>query len=401
MEAARQAVRATIGRTRRIALALLPASVFGTVLWASPLEDTLPPQEEVRIRVEETPLLEIGSLDRQDEYLFQSVHSAVLLADGRVVVLDDGLGEIRVFAPDGSFLNGIGGRGGGPGEFGEPRGMWLTSDGHIGVWDPGNVRISTFRPDGALVSEERLVLEARAGMSRPPDVFLGAFANDDVVLVTLIGGPPALDREVADRWILGRFGLDGSPRGLLAELLGFRRRGRAPLPFTPVPRVVLVADSLYATDGYAAEIGVYGADGAAHRTIELPHVDFSPQEAWSALEAELRRRDEQRSIQNMARLSAPEEFPQVGGLLVDGAGLIWAKVYDPFVDALWLSDPMRPGAGGEWRLVRPSGELVGTARIPAGVTPLHVTRDRLLGVSRDELDVERIVVHRIERPQQE
>ena len=386
---------ATFRNTRRtMAWGLLSASV----LWASPLEGKAPLQAEEAVRVEARPLLTIGELDGQDEYHFQSVRHAVLLEDGRVVVSDIGLGEIRVFSPDGTFLNDIGGRGEGPGEFGQTSGMWLASDGRIGVWDAENTRLSTFRPDGTLVSEARVTGAAQSGMSGRLEVFLGAFENDDVVLVSVRGGPPALDREVADDWILGRFGLDGSPRGLLAELLGFRRRGRAPLPFTPVPRVVLVADSLYATDGYAAEIGVYGADGAAHRTIELPHVDFSPQEAWSALEAELRRRDEQLFLRSMARLSAPEEFPQVGGLLVDGAGLIWAKVYDPFVDALWLSDPIRPAAGGEWRLVRPSGELVGTARIPAGVTPLHVTRDRLLGVSRDELDVERIVVHRIERP---
>lgn len=45
----------------------------------------------------------------------------------------------------------------------------------------------------------------------------------------------------------------------------------------------------------------------------------------------------------------------------------------------------------------PSGEIVATVRMPDTVIPLEIEGDRLLGRSVSELDVERVVVHGIER----
>ena len=365
---------------------------------ASRLAAEMPHRPQEPLLVEESPVLVIGGGADREEYLFGSVGHAFLLEDGRVVVSDRGLGEIRVFGPDGTFLNRIGGKGEGPGEFEHLSGVWPTSRGSIGVWDRENVRISTFQPDGTLASEERALVERLQEMSGSPEVVLGAFRNDDILLaLPQFGGPPSTSGEIPDRWILGRFGLDGVPRGLMPELRGFRRLGGSPVPFTPVPSVAVVADSLYVTDDYASEIRVFGDDDAPHRTIELPSVEHSARAAWLALERELRERGDGLYLNLMERLAPPEEFPQIAGLLVDGTGLIWAKIYDPSADALWLADAMLPGPGGEWWILRPTGELLSTVQIPDGVVPLQVTEDRLLGVHRDALDVERIVLHRIER----
>lgn len=349
-----------------------------------------------RIRVSDEPLVEIGGAEGQDAYLFSAITNAVLLDDGRVAVADGELTELRLYGPDGRFLHSVGGRGEGPGEFSEISAIWLLSDQRIGVWDAENLRITTFLPDGELVSAERVQAERQAGMSGSPGVFLGSFGDDDVILASVRGGR-GRQGVVADQWILGRFGLDGTPRGLVGQLRGFRRLVGSPLPFTPIPRVTVLRDSVFAVDGYEPHVGRLDPDRGLLPTIGVPTVDLSPDQAWSFLGTELRRRDEGLYLELMDRLPPPDEIPQIGGLLADGAGQLWVKVYDPSVDALWLGGPLRPGAGGTWRIVGPDGAVTGTIRMPDGVIPLHITEDRLVGMARDALDVERLVVHLVDR----
>ncbi len=363
------------------------------------------PGQSEAVQVDPEPLVEIGQLEGADAYLFSSIGQAFLLGDGRLVVSDQGVNEIRVFGPDGTFLNTIGRLGEGPGEFGDVTGLWLTPDGLIGVWDAGNLRLSTFGADGELVGASRLRVEEAAEYSVTPEVLFGSFANGDILLASLeFGGPPDTPEAIPDRWVLARFGPDGEPRGALGDLRGMRRLRGQPIPFTPLPRVTILGDSLFAADGYEAAIDVRGPNGAVGRTIALPEADRTEDAAaaWSELEAELRARDRGMYLGMMERLPPSDAFPQIGGLLADDRGLLWVKVYEIPDDALWLGlgGVLHPGAGGEWRLVRadaPSAQVRATVRLPDGLTPLHVTGGRLVGIRRDALDVERIVVHAVER----
>lgn len=366
-------------------------SLFGS-LWGGDLGGQV--RDGIRIGAE--PLLEIGAAEGRDSYLFSAITGALLLDDGRVVVCDGELTELRVYGGDGKFLHSVGGRGEGPGEFSRIDAIWLVSDGRIGVWDAENVRISTFSPEGELVSAERVKVEMQEAMSRNPEAFLGAFGDDDVILASVRGGEASAG-VVADQWTLGRFSLAGEPRGLVGQLRGFRRLVGSPLPFTPIPSVAVLGDTVWAVDGYGPEIGRLDADGSLHPAITLPTVDIDADEAWSSLEAELQRRDDGLFLQLMNRLPPPDAIPQIGGLLLDGGNQLWVKVYDPSVDALWIGDFPLPGAGGEWRVVGSDGEARGTVQMPDGVTALHISEDRLVGISRGVLDVERLVVHRIQR----
>lgn len=387
----------TIGKPRLLAAGCRLAGLGA--LWWLGVACERAERVEPRWGVTPEPEIEIGKVDGADPYLFESIRYARLLPDGRVVAADAGEPVIRVYGPGGEFLTEIGGRGDGPAEFRAINGMWLTSEGRIGAWDATRRRITTFGLDGELRSTHRVVVgsEIPAGNL---EVFLGAFGDDDVLLASLAFGDrgnASLDEPIADRWALARFGQDGELRGFLGEVRGMRRVRGQPLPFSPMAYAVVLRDSIYASDGYEAEIAVLDGSGARGRTIELPSAPASPDEAWSALEAELRRRDHALYLQHLESLPRTDEIPQVAGLLADDQGYIWAKVYDPSVDSIWLHDAVRPAPGGEWRVLRPDGELVATVPMPENVTPLDIRGDRLLGVARDELDVERIVVHGLER----
>lgn len=355
-------------------------------------------QEAEEWRVSPEPELRIGVVDGEEAYLFQFVRFARFLPDGGIAVSDAGQVVIRIYGPDGNFRTEMGGRGSGPGRFQALDGMWLTPDGRIGAWDGDNRRISTFAPDGTLESTNRVRAEGRVAAGNL-EVFLGAFGDGDVALASMrFGGDPREEGVIPERWAMGRFGPDGELRGRLGELRGMRRVRGSPVPFSPVPQVAVHRDTLYVSDGYEAEIAVIDGSGDRTRTIGVPRGPAPADDPRSSLEAALRSRGEDLKLRLLERMPPTERLPAVGGLLVDDRGLLWAKAYDPSADALRLKrNALQTGPGGTWQVLRPDGQLVATVEVPDRVIPLEIEGRRLLGVSRDAMDVERVVVHTVER----
>lgn len=336
-------------------------------------------------------------MGRGAEELFQAVLFGRLLPDGRAVVADVGGLWLRVYGPDGTRQAEMGGPGRGPGRFRAIHGLWITPEGRIGVWDPVNRRFTTFDPEGRLVDTHpvRANGELAAGNL---EVLLGFFRNGDVLLASLPLKQISTDA-TPERWVLGRFGPGGEFRGSPGEVQGLWRAGRAPVPFSPVPWVAVHEDSIWVADGYEPKFELWTAGGDVVRTIELPW-DVRPSgNPWSALEAELRRRDSRLFLELLDEAPRTDEFPPIGGLLVDHRAYhLWVKVYDPSADAIWLKrDALELSPGGEWRVLGPDGEWVATVRIPDNLIPLDIMGNRLLGVARDALDVERVVVHTVQR----
>lgn len=358
-------------------------------------------------RLSPVPEVQIGRPAGEEPYLFESIESVRLLPDGGIVVADGGALEIRVFGPTGSFRARMGGGGRGPGEFQDIGGMWLTSGGAIAAWDPASRRITTFAPNGRRLSADRV----EAGGGGNLEVFFGSFSNDDVALASLRSGPRRPGRVVPNVWTVGRYSLGGGYRGALGQMLGMRRFERNPVPFTPVPFAVVRSDSLLVSDGYEALLTVWDGSGAAAATLELPLPASPPADrVWAALEAALLRRvadaperaGPRLSLDLLARGRMPRDdrFPRVAGLLLDGEGHVWVKVYDPLVDSVWLKERAAtiPAPGGVWQVLSPEqGRIVASIRIPDNLRPTEIKARRLLGVATDELGVERVVVHTLRR----
>lgn len=88
--------------------------------------------------------LRVGTGEGADAELFTRVAGAVVDRFGRLVVLDQGESRLVVFAPDGRRTQLLGRRGGGPGEFGEARGVALTGSGQLLVVDPVTSRLTGY-----------------------------------------------------------------------------------------------------------------------------------------------------------------------------------------------------------------------------------------------------------------
>jgi sugar lactone lactonase YvrE len=102
--------------------------------------------EEWRVREE----FRLGSIDAQGPELFGRIQYLAVDGAGRIWVFDGQDSELRVFGAFGAFVQSIGGRGGGPGEFSQAAGLAWAPDGRLWVPDPGNNRVSVFDTAGAL-----------------------------------------------------------------------------------------------------------------------------------------------------------------------------------------------------------------------------------------------------------
>lgn len=101
------------------------------------------------------PEVSIGALDGPEEYLFGSIWSIAVDGDRNVYVFDEQAHDIRVYDATGAYVETLGGRGEGPGEFSRAEAMALLPDRRLVVRDPGNQRVQVFGPGPGELDEWR------------------------------------------------------------------------------------------------------------------------------------------------------------------------------------------------------------------------------------------------------
>lgn len=120
----------------------------------------------------ETTLFKIGAEEGGDHEIFGAVAAAILMADGRVAILDENPAPIRVFAPDGSPLYSIGRPGLGPGEFRAPLTMDVAENQALIVVDRDR-RVSTY-VDTTLVATATLSVNPNGACAGGTLLFVSA-----------------------------------------------------------------------------------------------------------------------------------------------------------------------------------------------------------------------------------
>jgi len=81
-------------------------------------------------------------------YVWGSIEVVTHTADGNILALDRPACCVREFTPEGEFVRQFGRKGTGPGEFVNPLSMVRLSDGRVGILDTGMGGLHTFTPDG-------------------------------------------------------------------------------------------------------------------------------------------------------------------------------------------------------------------------------------------------------------
>lgn len=341
------------------------------------------------------PTTSIGVVEGDSAYLFQRIVDARFTSGGRIVVADGGLSVLRVYDPNGTFVAQMGRRGDGPGEFQSLRGIWTVAPDTVGAWDSGALRLTYFGGDYSVARTASLEsANATVGVGRL-DFLAGALRDGSVV----IGSVALADRPGADLVTIERVSARGEHLGRLAETTGLVRarlaeRLTGPVPFSPYPYVATYGDIVYYTNG--AEPVVTASSPTGDLTIAFPARDYDVEREWAAVAAEVERRNVVPFVRAVTTAPRPESIPYLAGLLIDDAGRIWAKRYEPDTDAIWLGGGGR-GRGGTWWVADPGGGLIATVQVPEGFAPLQVEDTRVLGVTADSLLVERVEVRTISR----
>jgi hypothetical protein len=98
-------------------------------------------------------------------------------------------------------------------------------------------------------------------------------------------------------------------------------------------------------------------------------------------------------------------YPRIGRMLVDEEGLLWVMAF-PRLERDFVSENLMTAyrgpyllepEGGRWRVLNRKGEVLAELRTPPRVFVVEVGADYVLGISKDQLGVESVVVYGLDR----
>lgn len=360
--------------------------------------------------VSEEAFLSIGTFSGGDEYQFVEVSSGARMTGGEIVVADRGTRAVRVYDRSGAFVRTLGGPGGGPGEFQNPGQVVISPGDSVLVWDEQALRVTRFDPSGRLAGVGTLDL---AGLSKAvtPPLYPGSIklleTGDYVVRLVekaVRKNPPGLSEPYRDRsgalWASG----DYSTIDTLAFFLGVEQvTVEAPFGRYPVP-VPLGRDTWIAHGSHPPKVCIGDQEGTGISCFSpqgnrteirwvsslLPVTEWEIEE-WR--EQNLRffgPKLTEREVRAMLdQVPTPQSRPPHSQLLLDNGGNLWAKL-----------GPTRGGDGAsvDYLVFDTEGQLLGTVILPP-LEVLEIGEDYVLGVYRDELDVEFVRLYQLTKNQ--
>lgn len=345
------------------------------------------------------PLVTIGRADGPDEEVLYHVRGTLRLDDGRIVVANSGSDELRFYNPDGSYHSSAGRAGAGPGEFDTIARMWRVGD-SLFVYDfqQGN-RVSVFADDGEYVRSFRLEQTPDARVPVDADGFTTGH-----VLVQLSGrrGPTKVGLAF-DLELFFVYSAVGEPVDTIGWLPGSEAYFVAlpggavaglDRPYGLASQRAMGNGGMYFGSGETYEIGWHNTRGELKRLFRLP-VPNPPLTARerSAYEAE-RSAEYARSTPVFRRLldmvELPETKPAYGRLVVDTDGNLWVAEYRRRYQEM-----------DRWNVLSVDGRWLGVVETPPGLLIYDIGGDYVLGVRRDELEVEYVQLHELHRREDE
>ncbi len=328
----------------------------------------------------------------EEELLLSGVQVVDVHPDGRVSVAHGSVPEVVVLSPDGSMLTRIGRRGEGPGEFEEIlAAYWMPGDTLMAI-DWGANRLSFFSPDGAL-------LRTAMGSSSPR----GVLDDGTLVFGDWILGEVREDRVAESRLTTMSNDLDDERdlgRIATAECTGTSTTTCPLDSFGAFGPIGVGADRI--VHGFGREYVIRSYDPQAG-LVQIARLDREPVPVDGAMIERYREHwvesgeDPERLEQSFERRGGPPDaLPHFMRVVVDRAGFSWLQENEMISDAFELSGPY-PRPTVRWGVFDPEGAFLGRVEIPARLEVQAIGPDYLIGIYRDEYDVETIRRYRLDR----
>ena len=347
------------------------------------------PDTRLGWRIAEAPTVSIGAFEGDAAYELFEVRDATRLPDGRIVVANAGSGELRAFDGSGIHLATWGGRGEGPGEFGEFAAPWS-----VGSWSGDSIaasdmyarRVSIFDADG--VHGRTFLLEDHPyyrlhGVLSGGRMFLGTVPRFTAGTM----GTGMVRREV-------EYAI-AAPDGSLHAALGkypasewyiFADRGMAvyPQPFRHSAVASVWGDLIIIGSNDLYEIRAYTPEGTVAKIVRREHEVRSPSQAdvdayLAEQYADETEQERAETIAELADMPLLEAFPAFGRVMTDSRDYLWVEEYQL---------PGEPAPA--WTVFDDAGRVLGLMELPADVRLFEIGEDYILGSVSDDLGIERV-----------
>ena len=369
------------------------------------------------------PLMTIGVLEGAKQYQLFSVAAAARQSDGDIVVAEGGSGwsnssgaaQVRLYDRDGNFVRILGGSGSGPGEFMNPDRVVVTEADTIAVWDNTTLRTTRFGAAGEFIDVQSVDLAWIAKAVDPP-LYPGAMSllPDGDLLVRLT------EKAAASKG-RGKSVGSGASQGVFRQQSGALRVSldrssvdtlmffgdieqvpvNAPWGTWNVPppaakRTVIAvqptASKVCIGDQEGPEIACFGPDGS--RTVirwTAEPVALADEEitTWRDTTVELMtaKMSETDVLRALEQVPISEFATPYSQLTLDRSGNLWVEVgrTDGALESI------------DHLVFDPQGVLLGHVALPA-IEVLEIGDDYVLGLFRDELEVEYLHLYQIVKP---
>ena len=342
-------------------------------------------------RVESAPVLDLSASGSGPNHEFFRVRGMRRLSDGSLAVANGGSSEVRLYSADGSHIASLGGEGDGPGEFRAIVGFDNAGDSLI-VLDASG-RVTFFAPDLALLGTYSVPLPSGAIAESNAVVHL---ANGEIVIETRIRfmfgyeGESAMLRQPGGLFRVDAAGGTVDSIGVTAGNEVFMHRNSGGGTFAGPPLfgrdafVATHAGRILLGDAVDMQVEELTADGVPARIFRIPGYPLELSADVFEREREARLPDDPTEVRPMTLeffqdMPVPDRRPAYADVKVDPTGAIWLR---PFLA------PSESDGPETWQVLGLDGAWLGGVEIPADFSVMQIGMDFVLGVYRDELDVE-------------
>ncbi len=339
-----------------------------------------------------TPLVDLTVSGTGPMHEFGSVVGMARFSDGSLAVADRLLNEVRLYSPDGDFLVAAGREGEGPGEFSGGIESMANATGDTVVVLDWESRASAFGPGLALVNTFGFGTPVR----QVHDLGDGTLAAE---FFAPMGTGSDVAGLVRTPTVLWRFGFDGSRLDSIGGTAGYEEylvmsgRGGVASWGTLFPRAAHVATRggrVYVGNADEMEVEERTATGQLVRLLRIPGYPLALPTEVLHTEREDFLGDNPSSTRRevAARTPSSGTRPAYDDIIVDPAGALWLLQFRGRTE---MGQPQR------WEIIDAEGVWLGSLDLPPRFRVLGIELDAVLGVWRDELDVEHPQMLRLDR----
>ena len=327
------------------------------------------------------------------DYEFLSVDAGRLFPDEGAVVAE-WYGEVVVLSPDGTTHEVLAKVGEGPGEVIEPYSLFVVGQDSVLVPDRRQSRLTVFGGD----SVARIVSLPRAAHFG----VAGIGSSGELLLWNRY--PHRSWFDIEEEWLDGHMTLFDTLTGTLDTVAAYDHIPRAtrdaanPI-IRPVGEVTVAAGRFVYTRSDRPEITWRLPDGTVTQIVRWrPEPNLLAEELLEHGESYNRMigrlnygvseaRLEEIIQEDMSRYRAMigQPVPFFGTPFADADGNVWLPSYRPAY----------PEEGSPYTVISPDGEWLGQVETPPRFRILDVTGGLVLGVVRDEMDVENVVLYEL------